>query len=95
MKIFKREDFLTSEGRYRVTESLLGDYSKGLLIEIEVPIEVDLTFMAQINANVKGATANAKVSGATANANVPEAIANAKVSGATANAKVKGAIANH
>lgn len=104
IKTYQKSDFLTRAGWYKVTESLLGDFSDGLLIEINVPIEVDLTFMAQINANVKGAIANANridaiananVSGATANANFQGATANAKVSGATANAKVKGAIANH
>ena len=104
IRTFQKSDFLTREGHYKVTESHLGEFSEGLLIEINAPIEVFLTFKAEINANVKGATANAKVSGATANANVDGAIANANfkgaiananVSGATANAKVPGAIANH
>ena len=94
IRTLQTSDFLTSEGHYKVTESLLGEYSKELLIEINAPIEVFLTFKAQINANVSGATANANFLGATANANVKGTTANAKVSGATANAKVPGAIAN-
>ena len=94
IKTFQKSDFLTREGHYKVTESHLGEFSEGLLIEINAPIEVFLTFKAEINANVKGAIANADADGATANSNYSEAIANANVSGATANAKVPGAIAN-
>ena len=74
IRTLQTSDFLTSEGHYKVTESLLGEYSKELLIEINAPIEVFLTFKAQINANVSGAIANAYVSGATASANANGAI---------------------
>ena len=94
IKTFQKSDFLTSGGRYRVTESLLEKPLGTLLIEINVPIEVELAVKGQINANVKGATANANFPGATANSNEKGAIANAKVSGATANSNEKGAIAN-
>ena len=103
IRTLQTSDFLTSEGHYKVTESHLGEFSKGLLIEINAPIEVFLTFKAEINANVKGAIANANVSGAiananawfaTANANADGAIANANRGYAIANAKVSGAIAN-
>ena len=76
IKTFQKSDFLTREGHYKVTESHLGEFSEGLLIEINAPIEVSTTFKAEINANVKGAIANAKVPGAIANAKVPGAIAN-------------------
>lgn len=103
IRTLQTSDFLTSEGHYKVTESHLGEFSKGLLIEINAPIEVFLTFKAEINANVKGAIANANAPGAIANANEAGSIANANVSGAiananawfaTANANADGAIAN-
>ena len=94
IKTYQKSDFLTRAGWYKVTESLLGDFSDGLLIEINVPIEVSTTFKAQINANVSGAIANANVSGAIANANEDGAIANANEDGAIANANEDGAIAN-
>ena len=94
IRTFKKEDFLTSEGRYSVTKSLLGEFSEGLVIEINAPIEVCLAFKAQINANVPGAIANADADGATANANADGAIANANADGATANANANGATAN-
>ena len=61
---FPKSYFLTSEGRYNVTESLLGKLSGKLLIEIDVPIEVEVTFEAQINANAPGAEAHANAKGA-------------------------------
>ena len=75
IETFPKSDFLTSEGRYRVTESLLGKISGKLLIEIDVPIEVEVTFEAQINANVKGAIAHANKPGAIAYANADGALA--------------------
>jgi len=94
IKTFQKSDFLTREGHYKVTESHLGEFSEGLLIEINAPIEVFLTFKAEINANVKGAIANANAPGAIANANEAGSIANANVKGAIANANAPGAIAN-
>ena len=82
IRTFQKLDFLISGGRYRVTESLLGKLSGKLLIEINVPIEVEVTFEAQINANVKGAIAHANARGAKAYANVPGAEAYANVDGA-------------
>ena len=61
--------FFTKKGCYSVTESLLGKISGKLLIEINVPIEVEVTFEAQINANVEGAKAYATAPGAEAHAN--------------------------
>ena len=84
IETFSKLNFLTSGGRYRVTESLLGKLSGKLLIEIDVPIEVEVTFEAQINANVKGAIAHAKVRGAEAHAHAEGAIANANAPGALA-----------
>ena len=94
IKTFQRSYFLTQGGCYRVTKALLGNISGKLLIEINVPIEVSLTFKGEINANVPGAIANADADGAKANANVDGAIANANFKGAIANANVKGATAN-
>ena len=94
IRTLQTSDFLTSEGHYKVTESHLGEFSKGLLIEINAPIEVFLTFKAEINANVKGAIANADEAISIANANVSGAIANADAYRAIANANVSGAIAN-
>ena len=82
IRTFQKSDFLISGGRYRVTESLLGKLSGKLLIEINVPIEVEVTFEAQINANVKGAIAHANARGAKAYAYVPGAEAYATVDGA-------------
>ena len=93
IKTFQKSDFLTSGGRYSVTEALLGKISGKLLIEIDVPIEVEVTFEAQINANVKGARAYASAPGAKAYAAVAGAIACAKVRGAEAYANAPGAIA--
>jgi len=90
-KIFQKSDFLISGGRYRVTESLLGKISGKLLIEINVPIEVEVTFEAQINANVKGAIAHANVEGAEAYADAEGSIANANKPGAEAYANAPGA----
>ena len=91
IRTFQKSDFLMSRGRYRVTEARLGDFSEGLLIEIEAPIEVEVTFEAQINANAPGAIAHAKVRGAIAHANTDAAKAYAKVRGAEAHANVEGA----
>ena len=91
IKTFQKSDFLTSEGRYRVTEALLGKISGKLLIEIDVPIEVEVTFEARINANVKGAKAHANAPGAEAHANAPGAKAYAVAPGAEAYATVPGA----
>ena len=82
IRTFQKSDFLTSGGRYRVTESLLGKISGKLLIEINVPIEVEVTFEAQINANVKGAIAHANAPGAKAYAIAPGAEAYANAEGA-------------
>ena len=84
IRTFQKSDFRISERRYRVTESLLGEISGKLLIEIDVPIEVEVTFVAQINANVEGATAHASASGAEAYANEAGADAYANVDGAIA-----------
>ncbi len=84
IRTFQKSDFLTSGGLYRVTESLLGKLSGKLLIEIDVPIEVEVTFEAQINANVKGAIAHAKARGAEAHANAWGAVAYANAPGALA-----------
>ena len=84
IRTFQKSDFLMSRGRYRVTEALLGDFSEGLLIEIEAPIEVEVTFEAQINAKVQGAIAHAKVQGAEAHATTRGAEANANADGAIA-----------
>ena len=94
IRTLQTSDFLTSEGHYKVTESHLGEFSKGLLIEINAPIEVFLTFKAEINANVKGAIANANAPGAIANANEAGSTANANADGATANSNYSEAIAN-
>ena len=94
IKTFQKSDFLTREGHYKVTESHLGEFSEGLLIEINAPIEVSTTFKAEINANVKGAIANANAPGAIANANEAGSIANANSKGATANANEAISIAN-
>ena len=83
---FQKSDFLTRGGWYKVTESLLNKFSERLVIKINAPINVLLTFKAEINANVSDATANA---------NVRDAIANAYVSGATANANANGAIVKY
>ena len=91
LKTFKKSDFLTKKGCYRVTESLLGKISGKLLIEINVPIEVEVTFEAQINANVEGAKAYATAPGAIARANFPGAEAHANAPGAEAHADVEGA----
>ena len=93
IRTFQKSDFLISGGRYRVTESLLGKISGKLLIEINVPIEVEVTFEAQINANVKGAIAHAKVRGAEAHANARGAEAHANAPGAIAYANADRAIA--
>ena len=93
IRTFPKSDFLITGGRYRVTEALLGDFSEGLLIEIEAPIEVEVTFEAQINANVKGAIAHAKVRGAIAHANADGAEAHANAPGAKAYATLTGALA--
>ena len=92
---FQKSDFLTRGGWYEVTESLLNKFSERLVIKINAPINVLLTFKAEINANVKGSTANANKAGSIANANDRDAIANAYVSGATANANAKGAIVKY
>ena len=84
IKTFQKSDFLTSGGRYSVTEFLLGKISGKLLIEIDVPIEVEVTFEAQINANVNGAIAHANAPGAEAYANAPGAEIHATVPGALA-----------
>ena len=100
---FQKSDFLTRGGWYKVTESLLNKFSERLVIKINAPINVLLTFKAEINANVKGSIANANVPGAranantwcaTANANKAGSIANANDGDATANANVSGATAN-
>lgn len=83
--------FFTKKGCYSVTESLLGKISGKLLIEINVPIEVEVTFEAQINANVKGAKAHANAPGAEAHANAWGAEAYANADGAEAHADVEGA----
>ena len=94
IKTFQKSDFLTREGHYKVTESHLGEFSEGLLIEINAPIEVSTTFKAEINANVKGAIANANAPGAIANANQCYTTANANADGTTANSNYSEAIAN-
>ena len=91
IRTFQKSDFLISGGRYRVTESLLGKISGKLLIEINVPIEVEVTFEAQINANVKGAIAHANAEGAEAYADAEGSIANANKPGAEAYANAPGA----
>ena len=91
---FQKSDFLTRGGWYKVTESLLNKFSERLVIKINAPINVLLTFKAEINANVSGAIANANKAGAIANANAPGAIANANASDTIANANKAGAIAN-
>ena len=93
IRTFQKSDFLMSRGRYRVTEARLGDFSEGLLIEIEAPIEVEVTFEAQINANAPGAIAHAKVRGAKAYANADGAEAYANAPGAEIHATVPGALA--
>ena len=94
IETFQKSDFLTGGGWYNVTEPLVNRFSKRLVIKINAPIEVYLNFKAEINANVKGATANACARGAIANANVKGSIANANDRDATANANVSGAKAN-
>ena len=91
---FQKSDFLTRGGWYKVTESLLNKFSERLVIKINAPINVLLTFKAEINANVKGSIANANKAGAIANANAPGAIANANVRDAIANANARDATAN-
>ena len=61
---FQKSDFLTRGGWYKVTESLLNKFSERLVIKINAPINVLLTFKAEINANVSGAIANANANGA-------------------------------
>ena len=94
IKTFPKSYFLTSEGRYRVTDSFFGKISEKLFIEIEVPIEVDVTFEAQINANEKGAIAYANAPGAKAYASRRGAKAYANVDGAEAHAITPGAEAH-
>ena len=91
IRTFQKSDFLTSGGRYRVTESLLGEISGNLLIEIDVPIAVEVTFKAQINANTRGAKACATEPGAKAHANAGGAEAHAITPGAEAHANKAGA----
>ena len=91
---FQKSDFLTRGGWYKVTESLLNKFSERLVIKINAPINVLLTFKAEINANVSGAIANANKAGAIANANASDTIANANKAGAIANAAARDAIAN-
>ena len=93
IRTFQKSDFRISERRYRVTESLLGEISGKLLIEIDVPIEVEVTFEAQINANVDGAIAHASASGAEAYATEAGAKAYANVKDAIADVGAPGAIA--
>ena len=92
IETFQKSDFLTGGGWYNVTEPLVNRFSKRLVIKINAPIEVYLNFKAEINANVKGATANACARGAIANANVKGTMAND--CGAIANANAPGAMAN-
>lgn len=94
IETFQKSDFLTGGGWYNVTEPLVNRFSKRLVIKINAPIEVYLNFKAEINANVKGATANACARGAIANANVKGTMANACASDAIANANAPGARAN-
>ena len=94
IRTFQKSDFLTSGGRYRVTESLLGEISGNLLIEIDVPIAVEVTFKAQINANTRGAKAYANAPRAIARATTPGAIAYANADGAEAYAETPGAEAH-
>ena len=94
IETFQKSDFLTGGGWYNVTEPLVNRFSKRLVIKINAPIEVYLNFKAEINANVKGATANACARGAIANANVKGTMANACASDAIANANKAGSIAN-
>ena len=91
IRTFQKLDFRIGGGRYRVTESLLGKISGKLLIEIDIPIEVEVAFEAQINANVKGAIAHANARGAKAHADAPGAEAYANAPGAEAHADVEGA----
>ena len=93
IRTFQKSDFLISGGRYRVTESLLGYFSEELIIEINVPIEVEVTFQAHIDASESGARAYATAYGARAYATADGAIAYANVDGAEAYATTRGAIA--
>jgi len=92
IKTYQKSDFLTRGGWYKVTESLLNKFSERLVIKINAPINVLLTFKAEINANVSGAIANANKGGSTANANADGAIAIVRVYRAIANANANGAI---
>ena len=92
IRTFQKSDFLISGGRYKVTESLLGDFSERLLIEIYVPIEVEVTFEAQINASESGAIAYANADGAEAYATADGAKAHANAPGAEAYANTRGAL---
>ena len=93
IRTYSKRHFLKGS-RHQVTNSLLGEISGNLLIEINVPIEVEVTFVAQINANVTGATAHASAPGAEAYANEVGAKAHANVDGAKAYATTRGAEAH-
>ena len=102
IRTYSKRHFLEGS-HYLVTNSLLGEISGNLLIEIYVPIEVVVKFEAQINANVPGAKAYAtadgafdcaNVLGADAYATADRAIVCASARGAKAYANVKGAIAH-
>ena len=59
---YSRRHFLEGS-HYLVTNSLLGEISGNLLIEIDVPIAVEVTFVALIKAISRGAEAYACVRG--------------------------------
>ena len=94
IRTFQKSDFRISERHYRVTESLLGEISGNLLIEIDVPIAVEVTFVALIKAISRGAIAYANEPGAKAYATADGAIARATTPGAKAYANALGAEAH-
>ena len=80
---YSRRHFLEGS-HYLVTNSLLGEISGNLLIEIDVPIAVEVTFVALIKAISRGAIAYANAPGAKAYATADGAIARATTPGAKA-----------
>ena len=89
---YSRRHFLEGS-HYLVTNSLLGEISGNLLIEIDVPIAIEVTFVALIKAISRGAIAYANAPGAKAYATADGAIARATTPGAKAYADEAGTIA--
>ena len=87
---YSRRHFLEGS-HYLVTNSLLGEISGNLLIEIDVPIAVEVTFVALIKAISLGAIAYANAPGSKAYADEAGTIARACAPGADACENARGA----